>query len=80
MLVKEKMLIVFSAGMMDAVCPLYHSEVSPANSRGQLVGFHAFLLVTGYVGRLIYFIILYSLTNLLFSKGWSELGGTRMLF
>ncbi|KAK4870073.1 hypothetical protein LT330_005127 [Penicillium expansum] len=49
-LVKEKMLIVFSAGMMDAVCPLYHSEVSPANSRGQLVGFHAFLLVTGYAG------------------------------
>ncbi|KAL3481530.1 general substrate transporter [Aspergillus californicus] len=40
----------FSAGMIDAVCPLYHSEVSPAGSRGQLVGFHAFLLVSGYAG------------------------------
>ncbi|KAJ5256827.1 general substrate transporter [Penicillium angulare] len=40
----------FSAGMMDAVCPLYHSEVSPADSRGKLVGFHAFLLVSGYAG------------------------------
>ncbi|KAJ5616502.1 general substrate transporter [Penicillium hordei] len=40
----------FSAGMIDAVCPLYHSEVSPANSRGKLVGFHAFLLVSGYAG------------------------------
>ncbi|KAJ5671345.1 Major facilitator superfamily domain general substrate transporter [Penicillium longicatenatum] len=36
------------SGMMDAVCPLYHSEVSPAQSRGKLVGFHAVLLICCY--------------------------------
>lgn len=37
------------AGMIDTICPLYQSEVSPAHARGRMVGSHAFLLVCGYV-------------------------------
>jgi MFS family permease len=38
-----------SSGMIDTICPLYQSEVSPAHARGRMVGMHAFFLVLGYV-------------------------------
>ena len=37
------------SGMIDTICPLYQSEVSPAHARGRMVGMHAFFLVLGYV-------------------------------
>lgn len=36
-------------GMMDVSVPIYQSEVSPARSRGRMVGSHGFLVVVGYV-------------------------------
>ncbi|KAH7118336.1 general substrate transporter [Dactylonectria macrodidyma] len=39
-----------SSGMIDTICPLYQSEVSPAHARGRMVGMHAFFLVLGYAG------------------------------
>ncbi|KAH6980636.1 hypothetical protein BKA56DRAFT_550355 [Ilyonectria sp. MPI-CAGE-AT-0026] len=38
------------AGMIDTICPLYQSEVSPAHARGEMVGMHAVFLVAGYAG------------------------------
>lgn len=37
------------AGMINTICPLYQSEVSPAHARGEMVGMHAVFLVAGYV-------------------------------
>ncbi|KAF9698416.1 hypothetical protein EKO04_003944 [Ascochyta lentis] len=37
-------------GMMDVTVPLYQTEVSPAASRGRMVGSHGFLIVCGYAG------------------------------
>lgn len=36
-------------GMMDVSVPIYQSEISPASSRGRMVGSHGFLVVVGYV-------------------------------
>jgi len=36
-------------GMMDVSVPIYQSEISPARSRGRMVGSHGFLVVVGYV-------------------------------
>jgi nitrate/nitrite transporter NarK len=36
-------------GMVNVITPLYQSEVSPAKSRGRLVGSHGFILCVGYV-------------------------------
>ncbi|OIW34944.1 sugar porter family MFS transporter [Coniochaeta ligniaria NRRL 30616] len=36
--------------VIDTICPLYQSEVSPAHARGRMVGMHAFFLVLGYAG------------------------------
>lgn len=38
-----------AAGMINTICPLYQSEVSPAHARGEMVGMHAVFLVAGYV-------------------------------
>ncbi|CRG89086.1 Quinate permease [Talaromyces islandicus] len=35
-------------GLMVTLVPIYQSEVSPAESRGRMVGHHGFLIVTGY--------------------------------
>jgi hypothetical protein len=35
--------------MIDTICPLYQSEISPMHTRGRMVGTHAALLVMGYV-------------------------------
>ncbi|CAG8894317.1 unnamed protein product [Penicillium egyptiacum] len=35
-------------GMMDVSVPIYQSEISPATSRGRMVGSHGFLVVVGY--------------------------------
>ncbi|KAL5610881.1 hypothetical protein FOBRF1_006998 [Fusarium oxysporum] len=37
------------SGMIDTICPLYQSEISPAHGRGRMVGMHAFFLVSGYI-------------------------------
>lgn len=62
-----------SSGMIDSICPLYQSEVSPAHARGRMVGMHAFFLVLGYVscsniGKLK------SLANPKCCTGWGKLG------
>lgn len=36
-------------GLMVTLVPIYQSEISPAESRGRVVGSHGFLIVTGYV-------------------------------
>jgi MFS family permease len=36
-------------GLIVTLVPIYQSEVSPAESRGRMVGSHGFLIVTGYV-------------------------------
>ncbi|KAI3584180.1 general substrate transporter [Fusarium oxysporum f. sp. albedinis] len=38
------------SGMIDTICPLYQSEISPAHARGRMVGMHAVFLVSGYAG------------------------------
>jgi len=38
-------------GMVNVITPLYQSEVSPAKSRGRLVGSHGFILCVGYVSQ-----------------------------
>ncbi|KAH8880930.1 general substrate transporter [Thozetella sp. PMI_491] len=35
-------------GMVNVITPLYQSEISPAHSRGRLVGSHGFMLCVGY--------------------------------
>lgn len=37
-----------AAGMVDVIVPIYQSEVSPAKTRGRMVGTHGFLVVVGY--------------------------------
>ncbi|KAF2021156.1 general substrate transporter [Aaosphaeria arxii CBS 175.79] len=37
-------------GMVDVAVPLYQAEVSPAKTRGRMVGSHGFLIVCGYAG------------------------------
>lgn len=37
------------SGMINAIVPLYQSEVSPPKMRGRMVGSHGFLIVVGYV-------------------------------
>jgi MFS family permease len=39
------------AAMMNAITPIYQSEVSPADMRGKMVGTHGFLIVCGYVSE-----------------------------
>lgn len=38
-----------SAGMANAIVPVYQSEISPATQRGRMVGSHGFAVVSGYV-------------------------------
>jgi hypothetical protein len=38
-------------GMVNVITPLYQSEVSPAHSRGRMVGSHGFMLCVGYVSQ-----------------------------
>jgi MFS family permease len=42
-------LMFSSSGMINTICPLYQSEISPPNARGSMVGSHAVFLVAGYV-------------------------------
>lgn len=44
-----RFLMGLGTGMVNVVTPLYQSEVSPAKSRGRLVGSHGFILCVGYV-------------------------------
>jgi MFS family permease len=41
-------------GMIDTICPLYQSEVSPAHARGGMVAMHAVFLVAGYVSQRLF--------------------------
>ncbi|KAI1613535.1 general substrate transporter [Exophiala viscosa] len=38
----------FGAGMVNVITPLYQSEISPAKTRGRMVGSHGFILCVGY--------------------------------
>ena len=37
------------AGLVDTICPLYQSEVSPTHAHGEMVGMHAVLLIINLV-------------------------------
>lgn len=44
-----RFLMGVGVGMVNVITPLYQSEISPAKSRGRMVGSHGFILCVGYV-------------------------------
>ncbi len=68
--------------MMDVVVPIYQSEISPAHSRGRMVGAHGFLIVVGYVSASTSRLVLQKVQHMLTDE-LSEYGSvdrTRLLF
>ncbi len=49
MFLVARFLMGFGAGMVNVITPLFQSEVSPAKTRGRMVGSHGFILCVGYV-------------------------------
>ncbi|KAL1869405.1 hypothetical protein Daus18300_005617 [Diaporthe australafricana] len=43
-----RFLMGVGVGMVNAITPLYQSEISPAHLRGRMVGTHGFILCVGY--------------------------------
>ncbi|KAF2465292.1 MFS transporter, partial [Lindgomyces ingoldianus] len=43
-----RFLMGVGVGMVNVITPLYQSEISPAHSRGRMVGSHGFILCVGY--------------------------------
>ncbi|OAL34558.1 hypothetical protein AYO20_06188 [Fonsecaea nubica] len=48
MFLVARFMMGFGVGMVNSITPLYQSEVSPAHSRGRMVGSHGFILCVGY--------------------------------
>ncbi|KAF2877281.1 general substrate transporter [Massariosphaeria phaeospora] len=48
MFLAGRFLMGVGVGMVNVVTPLYQSEISPAKSRGLMVGSHGFMLCVGY--------------------------------
>jgi MFS family permease len=44
-----RLLSGLGVGLIVTLVPIYQSEISPAKSRGKVVGSHGTLIVTGYV-------------------------------
>jgi MFS family permease len=49
MFLVARFIMGFGVGMVNVITPLYQSEISPAKSRGLMVGSHGFVLCIGYV-------------------------------
>ncbi|OCT46100.1 hypothetical protein CLCR_00414 [Cladophialophora carrionii] len=49
MFLVARFLMGMGVGMVNVITPLYQSEVSPAHSRGRMVGSHGFVLCVGYL-------------------------------
>ena len=49
MFLVARFLMGVGVGMVNVITPLYQSEVSPAKTRGRMVGSHGFILCVGYV-------------------------------
>jgi MFS family permease len=52
MFLVARFMMGMGVGMVNVITPLYQSEVSPAHSRGRMVGSHGFILCVGYVSPL----------------------------
>ncbi|KAK5404282.1 hypothetical protein LTR06_009841 [Exophiala xenobiotica] len=48
MFLVARFIMGFGVGMVNVITPLYQSEISPAKSRGLMVGSHGFVLCIGY--------------------------------
>ncbi|KAF2679245.1 general substrate transporter [Lentithecium fluviatile CBS 122367] len=48
MFLAGRFLMGIGVGMVNVITPLYQSEISPAASRGRMVGSHGFILCVGY--------------------------------